>query len=70
MITGTGIPRTHSPKFAGREKFSLRYGWPKKAVDATAVVSAPLGSITPVAGPTVGCDFQTRCIPNGIRWTL
>jgi hypothetical protein len=36
MITRTGIPETQSPKFAGHETFSLRYGWPKKAVDATA----------------------------------
>ena len=36
MITRTGIPETQSPKFAGHEPFSLRYGWPKKAVDATA----------------------------------
>ena len=36
MITRTGILETQSPKFAGHETFSLRYGWPKKAVDATA----------------------------------
>jgi len=35
MITRTGIAETQSPKFAGHETFSLRYGWPKKAVDAT-----------------------------------
>jgi hypothetical protein len=35
MITRTGIAETQAPKFAGHETFSLRYGWPKKAVDAT-----------------------------------
>jgi hypothetical protein len=36
MITRTGIAEIEAPKFAGHETFSLRYGWPKKAVDATA----------------------------------
>ena len=35
MITRTTNGDTQSAKFAGHETFCLRYGWPKKAVDAT-----------------------------------
>ena len=36
MIARTGIAKMPAPKFAGHETFCLRYGWLKKAVDATA----------------------------------
>ena len=34
MIAPTGVVDIKSPKFAGHETFTLRYGWLKKAVDA------------------------------------
>ena len=36
MIARTVIENIQTPRFAGHETFSLRYGWLKKAVDATA----------------------------------
>lgn len=36
MIIRTAAAVIQSPKFAGHETFCLRYGWPKKAVDAAA----------------------------------
>ena len=37
MITGTVVENIETPRFAGHETFSMRYGWLKKAVDAASV---------------------------------